>query len=42
VTEKSLPAEPEQGSRIFSNRPKHGNVFELIVGFSDDIDAFVF
>jgi hypothetical protein len=42
LTEKSLPAEPKHGGRILSDRPKHGNIFELIVGFSDDVNTFVF
>jgi len=42
VAEKSLPAEPEEGRRIVSNRPEHGNVFESVVGFSDDGNTLVF
>ncbi len=40
--EKGLPGQPKQGCGIFAYRPKHGNIAELDVGFSNDENALIF
>src|SRR5690349_21702177 len=42
MAEKGLPRQPQEHSRIFSHRPEHREVVEMLVGFPQNVDALIF
>jgi hypothetical protein len=42
VAEESFPTEPKHRGGILPHGPEHGNIFELIVSLSNDVNTFVF
>jgi hypothetical protein len=42
MPEKRFPRKPEQYGRVLSHGPQHGEIVEMFVGFSENIDALIF
>lgn len=42
MTEKGLARQPQQHSRIFPHRPKHGQVVKMFVRLPQNVDALIF